>query len=250
MHKGAIGYPGRMTPCLANRFAPRLAALLLGVALPVAVMAEAPAAETEPVEIGTSGQAYLDALWLRGIDSGVSYYDPARGAPDLETGAEPVKPKTDEDSLVTGWDVTNAVALAVILGIILLFVRFGGGLSVSFSREAENARRGPGAAPAPGADAPASLAAILATPDRREALLRLAGAALARAVAAQGLLFQQSWTGREALARLPEATPHRAALRALVLEAEAVHFGGRDIGEAAFRDHVAAVRPLVEGAAA
>ncbi len=235
-----------MTPRLANRLTLCLAALLLGAVLPVLAMAEAPDAKAEPLEIGAAGQAYLDTLWLRRIDSGVRYYDPARDAPDLEAGIEPVNLELDAEDIETGWNLLNLTFWTAGLGCLFLFLRFGGGLSVSFAGEAANPRASAGKTQAPGTAPTASLAAILAIADRRDALMTLAAAALARAVEARGLLFQRSWTGREALARLPEATPHRDALRALVLDAEAVHFGGRDIGEAAFRAHVAAVRPLLE----
>lgn len=210
------------------------------------------AAETpdpEPLAMGPSGTAYLDALKLRRIDTEVRYYDPTRPAPELETDAKPPRAAREGGGGELAPRLTIGLpALLILIAVIALFLRYGGGLTVSFGRVGENAR-GPGRGVAGGegeSAVPAGLGAILAIDDRRAALVTLAEAALARAVAAQGLLFQKSWTGRDVLRHLPRTAPHWDDLRGLVLASERVHFGGRDVSEDEFRAHVHRIRPLIE----
>ncbi len=228
----------------------RALCLLCGMLACAASPAPAQSPGPAPVEIGPAGEAYLKALRLRRIDTDVRYFDPTRPAPDLDTDVAPPKPEPGDQGDRPQANLRVVFVAALILGgVVVLFLRFGGGLSVSFGRAGDNAHRGGrrGAETAPGAPPPSSLAAILAIADRRAALVTLAGAALTRAVEAQGLLFQKSWTGRDVLRHLPPATAFRDDLQALVLASERVHFGGRDVSEDEFRSHVARIRPLLEG---
>lgn len=218
--------------------------------LPGAAQEEGPAPAEAPTAIGPSGEAYLRALSLRRIDTDVRYYDPTRPAPALETRAEPEAEDRDargEPSNRVRFQI-GLPTLLVLIGVVALFWRFGGGFTVSLGREGANAQRGAGprfAHDTPEA-APSTLRAILSIADRRDALLSLTATALNRAIAGQGLLFQKSWTGRDVLRNLPAETPLRDELRTLVFASERVHFGGHDVSEAEFRDHVARIRPLIE----
>ena len=80
--------------------------------------------------------------------------------------------------------------------------------------------------------------------------MALAQYALARVVTANGLRLQKSWTVRDALRRLPADQSYLAQLRALVLAAEGVHFGGRDVTDDEFTAHLNATRPLLAEASA
>lgn len=198
--------------------------------------------------MGPAGTAYLDALGARRIDTEVRYFDPTRPAPELATDAKPEPPERDGNELTPRLTI-GLPALLILVAVIALFLRYGGGLSVSFGRMGEHAA-GPGRGPELGGSeraAPAGLATILAIADRRAALVTLAEAALARAVTAHGLLFQNSWTGRDVLRHLPRTAPHWDDLRALVLASERAHFGGRDVSEEEFRAHLGRIRPLIEG---
>lgn len=228
-------------------------ASFLATVAPAPGLAQAvgPAPAEAPTVIGPSGEAYLKVLSLRRIDTDVRYYDPTRPAPALETRAQPETADSD-----TGSDTSDRVrvqiglpALLVLIGVVALFWRFGGGFSVSLGREAANTRRGGGAQVAPDTAeaAPSTLRAILGIADRRAALLSLTATALARAITGQGLLFQKSWTGRDVLRNLPTETPLRGELQTLVYASERVHFGGHDVSEDEFRAHVARIRPLIEG---
>ena len=207
------------------------------------------------MEIGESGQAYLQAIRLRGIDTDVAYFDPSSPPPPMETGQEPEPPAERADRDIEGTvgsiDVTALVfSAAVLLAIAYVFARFGGRISVSLGRDAENMvreRRGNARGTGPLAAAvPSDLASILSLQDRREALVQLAQSALASAVSANGVLLQRSWTAREALRHLPAEQNHMSALYRLVHASERVHFGGRDVSEEEFQAHIADIKPLLQ----
>ncbi|MEM6275838.1 MAG: DUF4129 domain-containing protein [Pseudomonadota bacterium] len=212
-------------------------------------------APLDGVEIRPSGQAYADAIRFRGINTDVGYFDPTRPAPELETTENPREARDLEGGSVFqvgegARTTTILISAIIILGIAYLVVVYGGRLPVSFSRTPEegSAQSRSGGSVADDRDAaPMGLTAIMRMPDKREALVALCKSLLARSVAAQGVLFQRSWTDREALRRVPTDFEHRDALRALVLASERVQFGGRDVTEAEFEAHVASVRPLWSG---
>lgn len=208
----------------------------------------------EGLEITASGEAYLKSLRLRGVDADVVYFDPTRPAPELDTRQTPDPQRNNIDVSLNpqqGSFVANAIAVGVLLGVAFLFLRFGGRFSVSLRGE-DDARRAEGAAPI-GADGaavyPDDLDVIARIEDRRLALATLAQSALIRAVTRHGLLLQKSWTARDALRRLPRDMHHRDALGDLVAAGERVLFGGRDVPEEDFQDHLTRIRPLFgEGA--
>ncbi|GAB4526711.1 MAG: hypothetical protein Tsb0019_28800 [Roseibium sp.] len=204
----------------------------------------------EPVEVGASGEAYLKALRFRRIETDVAYFDPAGPVPDLKTGQRPDRqPETDAGPLEIKADwIVVAVAAALLAGLLYVFVRFGGRLSVSLGRDADNPSRGRSK---DGHEAPAwaerlgTLDDILRTGDRRRALVLLARKTLAATVSANGVLMQKSWTARDALKHIPETQLNLSALKNVVMASERVQFGGRDISEDDFRIHVDACRPLL-----
>jgi hypothetical protein len=212
--------------------------------------ARAQEAVREPVEIGASGEAYLKALRFRRIDSDVAYFDPVGPVPDLKTGMRPAPPPDEQEDTsgsAPDW-IAAAVAAVILAGLLYVFARFGGRLSVSLARDAENPLRrhsnGAGEAPV-WAERLGSLDEIINTGDRRRALVLLARKALAATVAANGVLMQKSWTARDALKHIPETQISLSALKNLVMASERVQFGGRDVSEADFRAHVDACRPLL-----
>ena len=211
-------------------------------------------AVVEPTEIGQSGTDYLKSLGLRRIGTDVSYYDPLAPPPKLDTRQEPERqPNIDGDDVRFVFNLPwTLFATAVLLIIAYLFFRFGGSISVSLRSDAENARRAQVDAGLLAEDdgTPITLQRILGLADRRMAVVLLAQKALEVAVAANGVLFQRSWTARDALRRVKGAPEEVAALRSLVLESERVQFGGRDISEDVFQSHLSAVRPLIDGAGA
>ena len=213
--------------------------------------------EPQVLEIGPNGTAYLDAIRFRGIETEVGYYDPTRAAPKLETRQNPPPPpkpggEITPESLTTGRIVLIVLAGALLIGLGILIFRTSGGFTLSLGQDAQNPAR-PRRTTLTGAFAPtgtpADLAAILAMSDRKQALVLLAQAALARTVTANGVLLQPSWTLRDALRRVPPTQAHLAALRGLVMTGEGVLFGDRNVTEGEFQARLAEVRPLMQGPA-
>ena len=228
--------------------------LIASVSLYLGSGALAQEAEEQSVTINASGEAYLRAIRVRGVDADVVYFDPTAPAPALETDQEP---EPDPGDLTTSVDfgssrtLVGILAAAVLATALFVAIRFGSGFTVSMGRDPGNlSRRGkPARGFAVADDVPSDLATILKMTDRREALVALAQSALARAVTAHGILLQKSWTARDALRRLPRDQTHREALAALVAAGERVSFGGRDVTDEVFNEHVAKIRPLFVEAA-
>jgi hypothetical protein len=230
-----------------------LAFLCFGFSVSPSALAAQEAA-SQPLEIEASGQAYLKSLGYRGIETDVAYFDPTGALPALDTKAEPpAPPKAGVGSSELPTSIRTLViilASALLIGVMLLVLQYGGNLTLSLQDDAQNparSRRLRALHPLADGGPPADLQAILATVDRRRALVMLVQAALARTVAANGVLLQSSWTMRDALRHIPKGQAHLDALRALVHAGERVLFGNRDVSEAEFQAHVATIRPLMSG---
>lgn len=212
-------------------------------------------ATEQSLTITPSGEAYLKATGSRGIDRNVVYFDPTKPPPALETDQKPEKPVTETSSGTGGWAVSPMLgifAAALLVGVGFLAYSYGGGFAISVKGDAENpARRARPTRMSQQAinQLPSDLATIVNMDDRREALIALAQSALARAVSANGLLMQRSWTARDALRRLPVDQLHRSVLADLVAAGERVHFGGRDVPEDVFDAYVTKIKPLFYAAA-
>ena len=207
-------------------------------------------------DISASGQAYLDAISRQGIDSDVAYFDPTAAAPELTTQE---RLETVEDPERRSWSGPNVdwpfglAAALILIAIIFFFVRYGGNVMIMLQPTSDNphaTRRNPRATKLGAAHQPRKLAEITGMTDRRAALILLTQNALRKAVTANGLLLQQSWTDREALRRLPANQRHLTALRDLVRASERVQFGGRDVSEPEFTHHVTQITPLFRELAA
>lgn len=206
-------------------------------------------------EISQSGEEYLRSIGR--IDTDVTYVDPNAPPPPFSTDqtVDPSAPPEDSEfdltgeNVRTGFNVVSIVAAALLIAVVVMFIKYGGGLQVSLRRQSDNASRlKTGRKPTPGSLAaarPSGLNAILAMTDRREALVRLAQSALVRTVAANGILIQDSWTARDALRRIPKDQTLLSDLRVLVYDSEGVLFGDRDVTEDRFQTHVARIRPLL-----
>ncbi len=200
-------------------------------------------------EIGASGQAYLRAIRLRGINPDVVYFDPDAPAPLLEAEVEqPADPQADSTDPSPALNRMFLIALAAVGLIWIAMLARGGGSAGLFARLGQNPATGQGKRPdqpAPSSDMPLALAGLRRLGDPRQALILLAQTALARAVADNGMIWQRSWTARDALARLPQDQPHLAALRALVMDSERAHYGGQAVSDQQFTDHANRIAPLL-----
>ncbi len=213
-------------------------------------MAPATAQEaiSEQVEIGESGNAYLRAIRLRGIESDVTYFAPGAPAPEFETNQNPsgqpdnADENNDSQQNSEGRWFMIAIAAMVVLLIAYLFLRYGGAISVSFGSGEGNAERRhtKQSAEAPAwAERTGSFQDILRMKDKRRALVLLTQKVLAATVTANGILMQRSWTARDALRHLPTRQQHLDLLKNLVLVSERVQFGDREVSEEDFRSHAA-----------
>lgn len=233
-----------------------LTLLILGLTAPL-IAANAQEPVREPLEIGESGEEYLRSIRLRGIDPDVAYYDPTAPAPKLETEQQPLQPsaRSETDRVMTPgsrWTFTLIAGL-VLAGLVFLVIRFGGNIAVTLQRDAENpdSRRAAGPQNTPvWAEKLGSFNDIMRIADRREALVQLTQKVLATLATTNGVLMQRSWTARDTLRNIPLADAQQALLRTLVLNSERVQFGGRDVSEDEFRDHVSSCQQLLGAGAA
>lgn len=215
----------------------------------------------DPLEVQQSGQDYLDTVRNRRVETEMGYFDPNREAPSLDVdqeipenaGNEVVETVVEQTFSQTGrWTLFTVFAL-ILAGLLFLIVVQGGRLPVAFKKAPENTKSSGdagGYAVPKEARVPATIEAVLNMADRRDALVSLCKALLARTVASEGVLLQDSWTDRDTLRRVPRTMPQFEALRALVFASERVQFGGRDVTEDEFQSHVRRLSPIwQEGAA-
>lgn len=225
--------------------------VMLGLSAPLfAANAQEPV--REPLEIGESGEDYLRAIRLHGVDPDVAYYDPTAPAPKLETEQPLQQPSArveGEGALLPGSRWTfMLIAGLVLAGLVFVVLRFGGNIAVTLQKDAENpeSRRGTGPQNTPDwAEKLGSFNDIMRIADRREALILLTQKLLATLATTNGVLMQRSWTARDTLRNIPLADAQQSLLRTLVLNSERVQFGGRDVSEDEFRDHVSSCQQLL-----
>ncbi|WP_306142029.1 DUF4129 domain-containing protein [Roseibium sp. MMSF_3412] len=233
-----------------------LTILILGLTAPL-IAANAQEPVREPLEIGESGDEYLRSIRLHGIDPDVAYYDPTAPAPKLETEQQPQQPtaRSETESVMapgSRWTFTLIAGL-VLAGLAFLVIRFGGNIAVTLQRDAENpdSRRAAGPQNTPvWAEKLGSFNDIMRIADRREALVMLTQKVLATLATTNGVLMQRSWTARDTLRNIPLADAQQTLLRTLVLNSERVQFGGRDVSEDEFREHVSSCQQLLGASAA
>ncbi|MEP1610763.1 MAG: DUF4129 domain-containing protein [Roseobacter sp.] len=216
--------------------------------------AHAQHAELDAQEVRSSSQAYAKAIRFRRIDRDVLYFDPTQPPPPLETGqfVPRISPQEadqkDTDLTITGGrTVILLIASSIFLGVTYLVVVYGGRVSFSFAANPTNETtrtRHPETTSRLDARSPFSVEAALQMNNRRQALVVLCKCLLARVMAQEGVLQQDSWTDRDTLQRVPQKLAQREALQTLVYASEKVQFGGRDVSEEEFDEHVARLRTL------
>lgn len=185
------------------------------------------------------------------IQGDVLYLDPdAPFQPDESIRIKLPDPPDDPaaESEMNRW-ITGLFYGAILVGIIALIIFQGGRIQVNFNRTGDRQRNG--ASDASGGAAGETilpeegfLDRLAAMADRREALILLTGRALERAATANNMTLARAQTARDVVRAVPRAWQHRDVLSNLVRQAEIVHFGGRDLSEAAWQDCLAAARPM------
>jgi len=205
----------------------------------------------QPLEVSETAEDYIRAIRLKGIQSAVQYYDPTRPPPDFVTNEKP-KPEERRNSpnRSAGIDLPFALITgAILIAIGALFLRFGGSGSLVLRKDVQNPKRGQSDGRRTAKNAPLDMQSfdgILSNPDRQQALIQLAQLLIYKAVSANDLLLQRSWTARDVLRRMPKNSTYLAELNALVLKGELVHFGERDVSEEEFADYAKRAKPLLQ----
>lgn len=162
------------------------------------------------------------------------------------TYAREVTTEAEDDLLVPDRDfrldggISTALVLALVLGVLVLLIRFGGSGAL-VQRRPEGS---PTATATPDAwniteveragDAGDLLRQIAAMPDRRAALVRLLRHCLLRAADDCGTRFLRADTERAAFRRLPPGWSRHEALGQILRDAELANYGGRPVDEGRF----------------
>lgn len=206
-----------------------------------------------PLDADETSAEYERSIRLQGVQKDVVYYDPNGPAPSFDTDEKPVpeeERRRRSDPQFSG-DFNLPMLLitgGVLFAILYLFFKFGGASSLVLRSDAQNAKRDTSGAARTKKNAPIdmqSFEGILNNPDRQQALISLAQLLIFKAVSANDLLLQRSWTARDVLRRMPKNSSYLPELSALVLKGELVHFGERDVSEEEFADYAARAKPLL-----
>lgn len=235
-----------------------LGALALCLALTLSARAEI--TEADIVDPGPLNEDYLDATAGKRIQSGIVYLRPetdfsAAEADKLEIIVEPDEdPERPDEPAEASRLTVGLIFGALLVGLIALFVIYGGNIGASFGAQPRDGKRREDDE-APTAEE-AAHAALMAQPidsfldtlrrmaDRREVLILLVSRALERAATLNDLRLGRSQTARDVLRILPKSWTHLGNMRRLVREVEVVHFGGRDLPEEIWEECLDAARPI------
>ena len=153
---------------------------------------------------------------------------------------EPFNPFSPPQLDLADW-LTLAALLSVIAALVYLGWRKG-----LFATGRDRAFKSSEEMPAFMADADG--ADPLGADDPREGMRRLLAQALTQAARTTGLRLSRAWTSRDILARIPETFGERERLAALVLAAEPVVFGGREIDAPTLAAHARRAASLLPAA--
>ena len=198
--------------------------------------------ETAPPPRGARSDEVTDALAMDGSRTEMTYVTRMTG--DLAEGQtrllEPEKAPETRPSLPRNGSASTLVVVLLLLGGLLLWLRFGGaGMLLS---RAPAAQKKPVAAPeawnisaADQTNDPRQLLdQIAAMPDRAAALVRLLRHCLLAAAGETDTRLARADTERTAFRRLPQGWRAGAALRDILTRAELAHYGGRPVIESDF----------------
>ena len=235
-----------------------ISALALCCLIVIATDAGAAITEDDIVDPGEINQDYRDAIRGRGLQADIVYLRPETDFRPEETERLVVIPEPEEErerevSVTTSRWVWGLTFGALLLGLIALFVIYGGNIAVSFSSQPTDGRRDedeetleidPERAALMAQPLDSFLESLRRMADRREALILLVSRALERAATLNDLRLGRSQTARDVLRILPRSWSHIGNMRRLVREVEIVHFGGRDLPEEIWEECLDAARPI------
>ena len=204
----------------------------------------------QSLDIGETNQGYQKSVRFTRIQNDVQYYDPTKPAPDFETKEQPKPTRERTRSGAAEVNIPFALVTGLVLCVVVfLFLRFGASGGLVLRSDAKNPKRDTATrhkARSGSSLAGPSVENLLNNPDRQQALIGLAQQLIYRAVSANDLLLQRSWTARDVLRRMPKNSSYLPELSALVLKGELVHFGEREVSEEEFADFAARAKPLLQ----
>lgn len=180
---------------------------------------------------------YSDVARRARVDSDIRYVDETNV--DLITGDVIERRSITLPDRQFGEGHFGTIGLVIIAALVLfLFLRFGaGGMLLRPDPSAPRKPRTPVRAWGLTARADTSsdiMAQVRAMVSRREALIFLLRHCLLQAAEETQTQFQRADTEREALDRLPDQWRRYRQLRALMVQTELVHYGGREIDDDAY----------------
>ncbi|WP_343315648.1 hypothetical protein AAIB41_12655 [Brucella sp. BE17] len=235
------------------RFASLLALglILISSTLPAPVWAQdaSPVSNSQGPSSSEAGTKYKSQCWRHGVDCSLVYGDKSKvRSTSSNRNTSSFNPS---DPVVNG-----PLAIFVVLGILVLglglWMRFGnGGVLLSSAPREMKQRQGEApeswrtseAVPEEGPEQ--FLQKIAAMEDKRQALVQLLRRCLLHAADVSGTRLFRSDTERTVLGRLPQSMPNREQLENLLVEAELVHYGGRDLAENQFSTLLTSARALL-----
>ena len=199
------------------------AALLLVVASLAVGCTEATDRPLDPPR-GPSGEAYLDAVEGKGLQTGITYSSGEKEVPEL-----PDRPENGDFDIgkSAGW----ALIVFLVLALAVLAYRSRNALA---ELAGSNRGRAFSAAPRPKESAPSTIdhdliEQLRSEQDHREGLRAVLQRFLVLAAQANSIPVKRSLTTREIMQRLPGGFAQRDALETLASEVERVVFGGHPI---------------------
>lgn len=204
-----------------------------------------------PLDAPTINQEYERAIRLRGIDNDVLYFDPSAPAPRFDTRERPPPEPQNVEPVIFGSSNMAVILFSCVFlfAVAFLFFKYSGASSPVLRSDVKNPKRSTKKSKQRNAAYEVDNTAfdqIVENPDRQQALIGLAQLLIYKAVTANELLLQRSWTARDVLMRMPKNSTYLPELRELVLKGELVHFGEREVTEEEFADFAARAKPLMK----
>lgn len=206
--------------------------------------------------VGDSTDAYRKTALREGARTKATYATDLKGDLTGEQAKEqPVKinpPRRSPAMDLNGFGVALAVALVV--GALFLWLKFGGG-GVLLAREPRDDTRRKHATPDSWkmgdgmvSDADGLLTQIAQMSDRTAAMVLLLRHCLLAAARATDARFARSDTERGAFRRLPEKWVYHDRLEHMLQHTELAHYGGRDVAEDRFAEALDTARSILNAA--
>lgn len=218
-------------------------ALVVLTAGPLLASGRSPIQTVAPPRNAT-GEAYLEAVGGRGLQTNIKYIAPEGEQADASDKEEPSEITELGSTKPIGW------AIVAIIAALLLFLLYRSRNTLAELAGPRNNSR----LPQSGAPEPLEPAVIdhglierlRSEPDPRKGLRLVLQRFLALAAQESSIPVKRSLTTREIMARLPGSFGHRETLETLAREVERVVFGGHEIEAAQYQHCLDLAAPFLK----